>query len=472
MGGRGVIGSRVGSRPSTAGHRSPASRTIVDETFIDALVTTTCTHVVDRPRAHTSACRSDDVRRSRRRPPTGWPAAIAAGELSPVEAVAAALGTRRRGAAGAQLLHGDLGRRGDAARRRAAAAAVARGDALGVLHGVPVAVKDTTPVAGRRTTLGSYAFEHWVPGPRRLRRDRAAPGRRDHHRPDDVAGVRPHAHHRQPAVGHDAQPARTSTARRAARRAAAARPWRPGACRSPRAPTWAARCASRRRGAASSGSSRASGGSRWTCCPACSTRSPTTGRSPAAPTTPACSSPRRRAPTTPTSCRSPARSTCRRPLDGDVTGHAARAVDDARVLGGRPGDRRGRRGRRRAASRPPARSSTSVDPGFGRARRSGVDDPVGRVHGRLLRRRARGVPRPHGPRRRRPDRDGPAGVGRPTTSASSSSAPTCGGGCARPRRPRRAAVPDDGRSRPGRPPRPTVRPRRPSSDGRPRRRPT
>ncbi len=34
---------------------------------------------------------------------------------------------------------------------------------LGVLHGVPVAVKDTTPVAGHRTTFGSRAFEHWVP---------------------------------------------------------------------------------------------------------------------------------------------------------------------------------------------------------------------------------------------------------------------------------------------------------------------
>ena len=44
---------------------------------------------------------------------------------------------------------------------------------------------------------------------------------------------------------------------------------------------------------------------------ACSTRSPTTARSPAAPTTPGCSSPPRRAPTTPTSCPCPGRSTCR-----------------------------------------------------------------------------------------------------------------------------------------------------------------
>jgi Asp-tRNA(Asn)/Glu-tRNA(Gln) amidotransferase A subunit family amidase len=46
---------------------------------------------------------------------------------------------------------------------RKADEAVARGDKLGRLHGVPIAFKDMTPTAGKRTTLGSYAFEHWVP---------------------------------------------------------------------------------------------------------------------------------------------------------------------------------------------------------------------------------------------------------------------------------------------------------------------
>ncbi len=46
---------------------------------------------------------------------------------------------------------------------RSAADAIVRGAALGPLHGVPVALKDTTPTAGHRTTLGSYTHEHWVP---------------------------------------------------------------------------------------------------------------------------------------------------------------------------------------------------------------------------------------------------------------------------------------------------------------------
>ena len=46
---------------------------------------------------------------------------------------------------------------------RAAEATIARGDALGPLHGVPIALKDFTPTRGLRTTLGSFAYEHWVP---------------------------------------------------------------------------------------------------------------------------------------------------------------------------------------------------------------------------------------------------------------------------------------------------------------------
>jgi Asp-tRNA(Asn)/Glu-tRNA(Gln) amidotransferase A subunit family amidase len=89
-------------------------------------------------------------------------ALVAEGQLSPVDAVTAALD---RAADVQPHLNCFTAVWEDEAREAAAAAAdaVVHAHDLGVLHGVPVAVKDTTPVAGHRTTLGSYAFEHWVP---------------------------------------------------------------------------------------------------------------------------------------------------------------------------------------------------------------------------------------------------------------------------------------------------------------------
>ena len=89
-------------------------------------------------------------------------AAIAGGDLSPVEVVRRAL-ARADEVQPALNCFTAVWHEEALAAATQAEAAVARGDELGVLHGVPVAVKDTTPVAGRRTTLGSYAFEHWVP---------------------------------------------------------------------------------------------------------------------------------------------------------------------------------------------------------------------------------------------------------------------------------------------------------------------
>jgi Asp-tRNA(Asn)/Glu-tRNA(Gln) amidotransferase A subunit family amidase len=49
------------------------------------------------------------------------------------------------------------------AKARAAHEAMKAGKPLGPLHGVPFAIKDLTPTKGKRTTLGSYAYEHNVP---------------------------------------------------------------------------------------------------------------------------------------------------------------------------------------------------------------------------------------------------------------------------------------------------------------------
>src|SRR5262245_66371013 len=46
---------------------------------------------------------------------------------------------------------------------REAEKAVTDGRALGPLHGIPIAIKDLTPTKDKRTTLGSYTHENWIP---------------------------------------------------------------------------------------------------------------------------------------------------------------------------------------------------------------------------------------------------------------------------------------------------------------------
>ena len=96
-----------------------------------------------------------------------WPAtdlarSIAAREISAVEVMDAHLARIDRvnpTVNAIVTLLPDRARRG----ADAADAAVARGDALGPLHGLPVAHKDLTWTKGIRTTFGCRAFEHFVP---------------------------------------------------------------------------------------------------------------------------------------------------------------------------------------------------------------------------------------------------------------------------------------------------------------------
>jgi Asp-tRNA(Asn)/Glu-tRNA(Gln) amidotransferase A subunit family amidase len=87
---------------------------------------------------------------------------IASRELSPVEVVANSLAridqVNPTLNCFAFVWHEEAKRAAESA-----AQAIARGEPVGPLHGVPVALKDTTPTAGHRTTLGSYTHEHWVP---------------------------------------------------------------------------------------------------------------------------------------------------------------------------------------------------------------------------------------------------------------------------------------------------------------------
>ena len=87
---------------------------------------------------------------------------IATRQVSPVEVLDAHLATIARVN---PALNAIVTLVADAARARAeeAEAAVKRGDTLGALHGLPVAIKDVTPTAGIRTTFGSKLFKDHVP---------------------------------------------------------------------------------------------------------------------------------------------------------------------------------------------------------------------------------------------------------------------------------------------------------------------
>lgn len=95
-------------------------------------------------------------------PATELAAAIRARRLSPVEVTRAALD---RIARAQPVLNAFITIAADSAMARAheAEAAVLRGDKLGPLHGVPIAVKDLVPTEGIRTTWGSLIFKDHVP---------------------------------------------------------------------------------------------------------------------------------------------------------------------------------------------------------------------------------------------------------------------------------------------------------------------
>ena len=96
-------------------------------------------------------------------PATELAAAIRARRISPVEVMRATLDRIERAQ---PELNAFITIAGDSAmaQAREAEAAIMRGDQVGPLHGVPIAVKDLVPTEGIRTTWGSLIFKDHVPG--------------------------------------------------------------------------------------------------------------------------------------------------------------------------------------------------------------------------------------------------------------------------------------------------------------------
>ena len=95
-------------------------------------------------------------------PATELAALIRGRQLSPVELMRATLARIEHSQ---PVLNAFITIAGDAAMDQAHAAedALRRGDVVGPLHGIPVAVKDLVPTAGIRTTWGSLIFKDHVP---------------------------------------------------------------------------------------------------------------------------------------------------------------------------------------------------------------------------------------------------------------------------------------------------------------------
>jgi hypothetical protein len=179
-------------------------------------------------------------------------ALMRSGELSPVEVTDAFLTRAEHAQQAVNPFTFHFPEQARAAARRSERRLRAAPDGCGLLEGLPVAIKELTPVAGQPLTLASLPFKDQVaevtdPAVQRLL----------------DAGVVIHARTNTPEFGCARSPTTCSSARRSTRgippaappapRAERRRPWPPRPRRWPRAPTRRGRCGCRLPPAASSG---------------------------------------------------------------------------------------------------------------------------------------------------------------------------------------------------------------------------